>query len=70
MKKIRIVIAVIVALIALGGCGFKHADSAKKSMEGVHQSAEDLKDETQSAKDRTEDLKEKESQDSTEGYQW
>ncbi|WP_421901205.1 hypothetical protein [Maridesulfovibrio sp.] len=70
MKKFKILLVCVVALLALSGCGFKQADSAKQSMEGVHQSAGDLKDETQSAKDRTEEIKQEESQDSTEGYQW
>ncbi|HAS90463.1 MAG TPA: hypothetical protein DCS48_14370 [Desulfovibrio sp.] len=71
MKKIKILLVCVIAVLTLGGCGgFKHADSAKQSMEGVHQSAGDLKDETQSSKDRTEEIKEEEGQDSTEGYKW
>ncbi len=67
MKKI---IICMVVLMALAGCGFKHAESAKTSMHDVNQSAENLKDETQTSKNKTEEIKDQESQDSTEGYQW
>ncbi|MFW5498018.1 MULTISPECIES: hypothetical protein [unclassified Maridesulfovibrio] len=69
MKRLKLLLC-IAAFLALSSCGFKQADSAKQSMEGVHQSAGDLKDETQSAKARTEEIKQEESQDSTEGYKW
>ncbi|ACS79321.1 hypothetical protein [Maridesulfovibrio salexigens] len=70
MKRFKILLLCVVAFLTLSACGFKQADSAKQSMEGVHQSAGDLKDETKSAKDRTEEIKQEESQDSTEGYKW
>lgn len=70
MKKIKILVLCMAVLMALAGCGFKHAESAKTSMHDVNQSAEDLKDETQTSKDKTEEIKDQESQDSTQGYQW
>jgi len=70
MKKIHILIICVALMMAFAGCGFKHAESAKTSMEGVNQSAEDLKEETQTSKERTEEIKEQESQDTTQGYKW
>ncbi len=57
-------------ILGLGACGFKHAEDAKTSMHGVHESAEDLKDETETSKQKTEDIKEQEAQDSVQGHQW
>ncbi|WP_319780394.1 hypothetical protein [Maridesulfovibrio sp.] len=70
MKKIKVILICVITLLALSGCGFKHADSAKQSMEGVNQSAEELKEETQTSKERTEEIKQEENQDTTEGYKW
>lgn len=70
MKKIHIIILCVCLILGMAGCGFKKAESAKASMHGVHESAEDLKEETESSKHKTEEIKEQEAQDSVQGHQW
>ncbi|WP_319761269.1 hypothetical protein [Maridesulfovibrio sp.] len=70
MRKLKILAICVFTLMMLAGCGFKNANTAKQSMTGVHQSAQELQDETQSSKERTEEIKQEESQDTTEGYKW
>ncbi|WP_031479567.1 hypothetical protein [Maridesulfovibrio frigidus] len=70
MKKFKVVILCLAAMLLMAGCSFKNAETAQNSMRDVNHSAEDLREESEASKKTSEELKEHEQSESVETHKW
>ncbi|OEU65877.1 MAG: hypothetical protein BA863_03045 [Desulfovibrio sp. S3730MH75] len=70
MKKFKVLILCLAAMLLMVSCSFKNAETAQNSMREVNSSAEDLKEESEASKKTSEELKTHEQSESIETHKW